>query len=164
VRPQQQPSLSSESAAVVVSQSSGGSFEAMTSFLTEQQDKLVSLLREERETAERQRQEMEAKLEEQRRETDRQRLESEAKAERGRAEMQARLDAQRDGRLRDEQLVTLQARLEALHAAKLLGDAELYAVEDIVADGGDQVAALLELSGRMVGDGAFSRQLRRKYA
>jgi Na+-translocating ferredoxin:NAD+ oxidoreductase RnfC subunit len=136
----------------------------MTSFLTEQQDKLVSLLREERETAERQRQEMEAKLEEQRRETDRQRLESEAKAERGRAEMQARLDAQRDGRLRDEQLVTLQARLEALHAAKLLGDAELYAVEDIVADGGDQVAALLELSGRMVGDGAFSRQLRRKYA
>jgi hypothetical protein len=125
----------------------------MTSFLTEQQDKLVSLLREERETAERQRQEMEAKLEEQRRETDRQRLESEAK-----------LGAVRDGRLRDEQLVTLQARLEALHAAKLLGDAELYAVEDIVADGGDQVAALLELSGRMVGDGAFSRQLRRKYA
>jgi hypothetical protein len=125
----------------------------MTSFLTEQQDKLVSLLREERETAERQRQEMEAKLEEQRRETDRQRLESEAK-----------LGAVRDDRLRDEQLVTLQARLEALHAAKLLGDAELYAVEDIVADGGDQVAALLELSGRMVGDGAFSRQLRRKYA
>jgi len=153
VRPQQQPSFSSESAAVVVSQSSGGSFEAMTSFLTEQQDKLVSLLREERETAERQRQEMEAKLEEQRRETDRQRLESEAK-----------LGAVRDDRLRDEQLVTLQARLEALHAAKLLGDAELYAVEDIVADGGDQVAALLELSGRMVGDGAFSRQLRRKYA
>eukprot|EP01046_Picozoa_sp_COSAG06_P069889 COSAG06_NODE_19277_length_845_cov_1.390080_1_plen_152_part_00 len=151
MRPQQQPSLSS--APVVVSQSSGGNFDAMASFLTEQQDKLVSLLREERETAERQRQEMEAKLEEQRRETDRQRLESEAK-----------LGAVRDDRLRDEQLVTLQARLEALHAAKLLGDAELYAVEDIVADGGDQVAALLELSGRMVGDGAFSRQLRRKYA
>ena len=162
MRPQQQPSLSS--APVVVSQSSGGNFDAMASFLTEQQDKLVSLLREERETAEQQRQEMEAKLEEQRRETDRQRLESEAKAERGRAEMQARLDAQRDDRLRDEQLITLQARLEALHAAKLLGDAELYAVEDIVADGGDQVEALLELSGRMVGDGAFSRQLRRKYA
>ena len=125
----------------------------MTSFLTEQQDKLVSLLREERETAERQRQEMETKLEEQRRETDRQRLESEAK-----------LGAVRDGRLRDEQLVTLQARLEALHAAKLLGDAELYAVEDIVADGGEQVAALLDLSGRMVRDSAFSRQLRRKYA
>jgi hypothetical protein len=70
----------------------------------------------------------------------------------------------RDDRPRDEQLAALQARLEALHAAKLLGDAELCAVEDIVADGGDQVAALLELSGRMVGEGAFSRQLRRKYA
>jgi hypothetical protein len=70
----------------------------------------------------------------------------------------------RDDRPRDEQLAALQARLEALHAAKLLGDAELCAVEDIVADGGDQVAALLGLSGRMAGEGAFSRQLRRKYA
>jgi hypothetical protein len=128
------------------SRGSGGSFEDMTSFLNEQQDKFVSLLREERETAERQRQEMEAK------------------AERDRAELQAKLDVQRDDKLREERVVALQARLDAMHAAKLLADAELYAVEDIVADGGDQVAALLELSGRMVGDGAFSRQLRRKYA
>ena len=144
MRPQQQPSLSS--APVVVSQSSGGNFDAMASFLTEQQDKLVSLLREERETAERQRQEMEAK------------------AERDRAELQAKLDVQRDDKLREERVVALQARLDAMHAAKLLADAELYAVEDIVADGGEQVAALLELSGRMVRDSAFSRQLRRKYA
>ena len=50
------------------------------------------------------------------------------------------------------------------NAAKLLADAELYAVDDIIADGGEQVAALLELSGRVVRDSAFSRQLRRKYA
>ena len=136
--------------------------------LDKQQDKMVGLLREEREEAEvkaeKARLEFAARYQSLQTEMEKRRQESEAKAERGRAEMQARLDAQRDGRLRDEQLVTLQARLEALHAAKLLGDAELYAVEDIVADGGDQVAALLELSGRMVGDGAFSRQLRRKYA
>ena len=138
--------LSAPLAVTTQSRGSGGSFEDMTSFLNQQQDKFVSLLREERETAERQRQEMEAK------------------AERDRAELQAKLDAQRDDKLHEERVVALQARLDAMHAAKLLADAELYAVEDIVADGGEQVAALLELSGRMVRDSAFSRQLRRKYA
>ena len=55
-----------------------------------------------------------------------------------------------------------------LHAAKLLlADEELYAVEDIIAEEDDadgRVAALITLSGKMAGDGAFARQLRRKYA
>ena len=40
-------------------------------------------------------------------------------------------------------------------------------VEDIIADEDDadgRVAALITLSGKMAGDGAFARQLRRKYA
>ena len=84
-----------------------------------------------------------------------------------RHEMQALLEQEREQntKLREQvQIAALQSRVQALHTAQLLTDAELYAVEDIVGDGGDQVAALLELSGRMVGDAAFSRQLRRKHA
>ena len=73
-------------------------------------------------------------------------------------------------RLRDQQLIVLQARLEALSAAKLLTDDELFAVEDVIADstgsgeasGDDQVTMLLALSARMAMDSAFARQLRRK--
>ena len=64
-------------------------------------------------------------------------------------------------------LIALQSRLETLHAAKLLADEELYAVEDIIAEEDDadgRVTALITLSGKMVADGAFARQLRRKYA
>jgi len=70
-------------------------------------------------------------------------------------------------RMRDLNLLALQSRLETLHAAKLLADEELYAVEDIIAEEDDadgRVAALITLSGKMAGDGAFARQLRRKYA
>ena len=70
-------------------------------------------------------------------------------------------------RMRDLNLLALQSRLETLHAAKLLADEELYAVEDIIAEEDDadgRVAALITLSGKMVADGAFARQLRRKYA
>jgi len=90
-----------------------------------------------------------------------------------RHEMQALLEQEREQntKLREQallreqvQIAALQSRVQALHTAQLLTDAELYAVEDIVGDGGDQVAALLELSVRMVGDAAFSRQLRRKHA
>ena len=64
-------------------------------------------------------------------------------------------------------LIALQSRLETLHGGKLLADEELYAVEDIIAEEDDadgRVAALVALSGKMAGDGAFARQLRRKYA
>ena len=72
--------------------------------------------------------------------------------------------------LRGQLLLALQSRLEGIRAAKLLGDEELFAIEDIIADGGTgaaedgQVAALVSLSGRMAADAAFARQLRRKYA
>jgi hypothetical protein len=80
------------------------------------------------------------------------------------------------------QLPALQARLEALHAAKLLGDEDLYAVEDAIADssfegrsapaqgeeekeeeeGGNQrVARLIALSAKVTSDRAFARQLQR---
>jgi hypothetical protein len=98
-----------------------------------------------------------------------------------RAEMQAKVDGAAAAkaaaetrveaaaaRLRDQQLIALQARLEALGAAKLLTDDELFAVEDVIGDssgealGDDQVAMLLALSARMATDSAFARQLRRK--
>ena len=69
-------------------------------------------------------------------------------------------------RVRDQQLVALQSRLESLHAAKLLADEELFAVEDIIADcdaEDDRVSALVTLSSKMAADKAFARQLRRKY-
>ena len=72
-----------------------------------------------------------------------------------------------DARLRDQQLVALQSRLDALHQAKLLGDEEVFAVEDVIADcdaQDDRVSALLSLSAKMATDKAFARQLRRKYA
>ena len=115
---------------------------------------MVSFMREEREM-------MVSVMEKQRAEMDELR-EAATKAEQAVVEAdQAAIKA----RTRD--LIALQSRLEALHAAKLLADEELYAVEDIIAEEDDadgRVAALITLSGKMAGDGAFARQLRRKYA
>ena len=85
----------------------------------------------------------------------------------------------------EQRIAALQARLEALHAAKLLGDDELYALEDMVADyvehkasmggvvvtfemlnGNENASKLLKLaalSESIAADGAFARQARRKY-
>jgi hypothetical protein len=73
-------------------------------------------------------------------------------------------------------VVALQARLESLHVAKILSDEELYALEDVIADDAEGalddgalgctegvVSRMVALSGRMVGDAAFGRQLRRKF-
>ena len=84
-----------------------------------------------------------------------------------------------------QQLTSLQARLEAIHAAKLLTDDELYRTEDMIADFVElesraaaklvtleivhtneitsKVLTLVALSERIAVDGTFSRQLRRKY-
>ena len=90
-----------------------------------------------------------------------------------------------------DELSSLQARLEALHAAQLLADEELYASEELCADllelqssvpnGGAlteeaifrgvgesyQAAAklhkLARLSSGMASDAAFARQLKRKF-
>jgi hypothetical protein len=154
--------------------------------------------------------EMSSFLKEQREEAKADRAELEAKLERQRQEMEARLDA-KDAKLEqqqaliqqqavlkgpppvaaiaDEQLATLQARIEGLHTAKLLTDEELFALEDLVADyvdltmsvadriitrdmiyampGVDGVAGKLDklvgLSAAMAGDAAFARQARRKF-
>eukprot|EP01046_Picozoa_sp_COSAG06_P052451 COSAG06_NODE_8809_length_2066_cov_1.387900_1_plen_260_part_00 len=144
----------------------------------------VLLEREERmhAKADQMREEMEAKAEQ---------LRQEAKAEKAelRQEMQQQMEAMREEMkpaeaIPEQRLAALQARLEALHAAKLLGDDELYALEDMVADfvefeasllgvvtldamSGNQNASkllkLVALSERLAADGAFARQARRKY-
>ena len=92
----------------------------------------------------------------------------------------------------DEQLASLQARIEGLHVnvTKLLADEELFALEDLladyveltvsVADGGimkDMIYAMptvavaskvdklvtCSLSAAMAGDAAFERKARRKF-
>ena len=138
---------------------SGVGIMEMSEFLNEQ------LKRDDRarQEAKAERQEMQLKLEQQ---------QAAAKAEMDQlreAAVESRVrDAEakhRDHQLVAAQLVALQSRLESLHAAKLLGDEELFAIEDIVAEldeDGGRVAMLVALSARMAGDAAFARQLRRK--
>ena len=145
----------------------GVSLMEVSTFMTEQ---LKAVARMEA-RVDKQAAEAKAEMEMQRLENDKLRGEVNAKllAEASlRAEMQAQLDGAAAARLRDQQLVALQARLEALGAAKLLTDDELFAVEDVIGDssgeasGEDQVTMLLALSARMASDSAFARQLRRK--
>ena len=123
----------------------------------------VKFMREEREH-------MEAKLEEQRQETTKLRL-----------EMEKRLAPKEV--ISAEQVDAVTARLEALHAAQLLSDEELFALEDCMADfieakGTVEVVTadtvntvgavgkmhkLISLSEGMPRDAMFARQLRRKF-
>ena len=122
----------------------------------------VKFMREEREH-------MEAKLEEQRQETTKLRL-----------EMEKRLAPKEV--ISAEQVDAVTARLEALHAAQLLSDEELFALEDCMADfieakgtvevvtadtvntvrAVGRVHKLISLSEGMPRDAMFARQLRRK--
>ena len=91
----------------------------------------------------------------------------------------------------DDALAALQARMEALHAAQLLADDELFVLEDLLADfvelqaavpegevltkdaiysavGGSCAPAvklhkLVRLSNKMGSDAAFARQVKRKF-
>ena len=123
----------------------------------------VKFMREEREH-------MEAKLEEQRQETTKLRL-----------EMEKRLAPKEV--ISTEQVDAVTARLEALHAAQLLSDDELFALEDCVADFIEAQASydvvtmeavnancaigkvhkLVALGEGMPRDAMFARQLRRKF-
>jgi hypothetical protein len=81
-----------------------------------------------------------------------------------RQEMDRMREAAAKERVSGAESALLQRRLEAVHAANLLSDEELYAVEDVVADGDEaSIAALISLSAKLVADAAFARQLRRKY-
>eukprot|EP01052_Picozoa_sp_SAG31_P031399 SAG31_NODE_3321_length_4417_cov_2.056508_3_plen_92_part_00 len=82
-----------------------------------------------------------------------------------------------------EQLEALQTRLEAMHAAHVLSEEELFCLEDIIGDfvatrpavsvfslemAGCNLAAtklqqLMALSAGFVGDKAFARQARRRF-
>ena len=137
---------------------------------------MIAFMREEREH-------MKQTMDEQRRET-----------EQHRAEMRAEMKQQRQEltpseAISAEQLATLQARLEAVHQAKLLSEAELFVLEDICADYAElktisttssvmtkemvfaspalEAAAtlykLVGVSEQTVGDAAFARQARRKF-
>ena len=110
--------------------------------------------------------------------------EAQAKQDELRQELQ-----QQQARLREElqpaeavsegQLASLQARLDRLHAAELLGDEEVYALEDCIADFidcasatvapaesaavADKVSRLVGLSQGISNDTAFARQAKRKF-
>jgi hypothetical protein len=127
---------------------------------------------------ERRLQELETKLEQQQEENSI--LREEAIAAKVQAAVQA---ATHQPAVSHQQLTALQARLEELHVAKLLGDDELYALEDLCADFAElqakvglvtnetllvfelaaKVHALIGVSERIPGEAAFSRQLRRKF-
>jgi hypothetical protein len=80
-----------------------------------------------------------------------------------------------EARMKTHTAASLQSRLQALHASKLLSDEEFCKLEDLIVDSfeegsGDtgesrtqQVSSLVALSERMTSDEAFIRQLRRKH-
>ena len=108
------------------------------------------------------------------------------RAERTRQETQAEMERLREASrprtaeeaCSDEQLEAVQSRLQALHTAELLTDAELHAAEDVIVDcievraktpgapaavqAVDQALTMVVLSERLASDAAFARQLRRK--
>ena len=134
----------------------------MAAFFNGQQDKLVELLRDERDEANKQRHALELKLEDQRRESEakaeqhrqelnRQRQQSEAKAEQLQRESEAKteqlrheieqLQAEAAARpplaldaIDEDQLAALQSQLQSMHGAKLLTDDELFSLEDAIVD------------------------------
>ena len=121
---------------------------------------------------------METRMKEQLEETE---LRAEARRQREMRELEAKLRPQEA--VSAERLSALQARLEAVHAAQLLSDDALHALEDCVADYFDLVASigvvttgmasahsaasklmkLAVLSERMTSDAAFARQCQRKF-
>ena len=131
----------------------------VSAFMTEQLDKQ---LEKQRMHDAQMRDQMDAKMERQLEEAKREKADL-------KAEMEAKLEKQRgeaDALKNDQQLAALQARLEALHAAKLLADEDLFALEDVIADAleaPDRALRMVALSARMVADASFSRQLRRKF-
>ena len=162
------PSMQSLPAQVLVRQEvapasseSAGSFSEMVSFMREERETMMSAM-------EQQRQDAEAKLEAHRHEAEAQKREADARASAKTCVSEAQLEA-------------LQARLDALHQAKLLTDDEVFKLEDCVADfiecssslsassaelvaAAEKVRKLAGLSERVVRDGMLARQLRRKFA
>lgn len=142
----------------------------MSLFFKEQREDARAERAEARELAKQDRAELEARLAQHRDEMD-------AKV--------AELTAPAEDAVSEQALERLQARLEGLHATKLLADEELYSLEDTIADyvelkmsaagrivtremcSVSPVASKVEktvgISASMAGDAAFARQLRRKF-
>ena len=105
-----------------------------------------------------------------------------------RQEMEAQMQALREDlreeltprpAVTEEQLAALQSRLEAMHAAQLLTDEELFALEDICVDyialglvtaemaGGNAAASkllqLVRVSEGVAADASFGRQAKRRF-
>ena len=130
--------LSPQTAAVQLQTGAGGSFAELSMFVKEQQTLLIEqqtlLLEQQKET----RQEMEAKLEQAKQDMD---AKAKADLDKLREEMTPR---ELPPAISDAELTALQARFESLHAAQLLTDEELYAVEDLCADFLELQATVLE--------------------
>ena len=128
---------------------------------------IMSFMREEREAAKAERAEMSVQIEKLRQEA---------------FESQLREQTPQDA-ISTEQVVALMARLEALHAAKLLSDEELFVMEDAITDFAEMKAAIGVVTTEMMHanhavakvlklvavneavprDAMFARQLRRKF-
>ena len=155
-----------------VQQTSGapGSFLELSAFLKEQRDE-----------AKADRAEMESKIEQQRLES---KAEMEAQMQKMDAETEVKMQEMREEltprpAVTEEQLATLQSRLEAMHAAQLLTDEELFALEDICVDyialgvvtaemaGGNATASkllqLVRVSEGVAADASFARQAKRRF-
>jgi flagellar biosynthesis protein FlhF len=76
----------------------------------------------------------------------------------------------------EQQLASLQSRVEALHASSLLSDDELFVIEDSIVDcigmlseavatstDVDKVVKMISISEKVASDRTLARQLRRKY-
>ena len=162
----------------------GGSFAELSLFIEKQQ--AVWLERDE------QKQEKLQRHMEQRHEMLQQQMEAPAaQAKADMDKLREEMKAQQREAVTADELSALQARLEALHAAQLLADEELHVVEDLCADFVELQAAvpnggvltqntiysavghsysaavklhkLVRLSASMGSDGAFARQLKRKF-
>ena len=96
------------------------------------------------------------------------RQQMEAKMSEAQSQMEAaKLDAVTAAEQKIALVTALQLRLESQHAAELLANEELHALEDAIVESldaaegdDDRVARMVALSGRMASDAAFSRQLR----
>ena len=143
-----------------------GSFAELSALFKEQREEAKADRAEQREEAKADRADMEAKLEQQRREMEAKML-----------EMREELTPK--PAVTEEQLAALQSRLDAMHAAQLLTDDEVFALEDVVADfialglvtaemasahpTAAKLLQLVRLSEGIASDGSFARQARRKF-
>jgi hypothetical protein len=132
----------------------------------EQHREVLCLLKEQHEQNHQMQARMQAKVEEQMKESLTHQREVESLRQQHAQKVSEMHAVATQAKLRNQQLVVLQTRLERMHASKQLTEAELYSIEDIIVDSGDgeegAAAELIALAERVPGDGSFARQLRRK--